>query len=677
MHQARHTPHSHNAALSVAAIALLGSLLTASCAQPFTGSDSVALTAPENPTATLRDHSRGRETSAEASGASADSGGMSADAAVENSVGESAEKNGGANAREHGKENALPGSESPRRATAATATATAADETIAAKAAQAAIPARAFPVETLYTLLVAEVAGNRERFDVALANYYQQAQSTRDAGVAARATRIARFLNARRAALHSAQLWVELEPDQAEAQLTATAELTLAGELSAALVHAEKALELGGDAPLQSLAATAVSNPQLVKRIAPEFRRLAEKYPNNGEVVLAHGMMLRAAGQYRQALAIVRRVEEEHPGMLDAPLLQSQLLIDLDREEEAFTMLEQMVETYPWEPRIRLQYARLLVNRDLQQAEQQFAILVEQRPQDGNLILSLALIQMEGNHFTAARPLLERLLQLQQHESAAHFYLGSIAEQASAPLRAVAHYRKVEPGNDYMQAISRGTELLAAAGREDENQEWFAQLRQRHPKQSEQFFVIEANLLHKYDQPRQALQLLGAALQQHPGSSRLIYLQASLHEQLGNTEAFEQGMRQLLAQDPGDSALLNALGYKLLDDDSRLQEALQLISRALELNPNDPAIIDSMGWVQYRLGNHAEAIRYLEQALEKLPDHEIAAHLGEVLWMQGNRKRAIQVWQRGLQINPDSEIIPAAMERLKNKSPLEQHVSDH
>lgn len=538
-------------------------------------------------------------------------------------------------------------------------------------------PARAFPVETLYTLLVAEVAGNREQFEVALANYYHQAQSTRDAGVAARATRIARFLNARRAALRSAQLWAELEPDEAEAQLTATAELTLAGELDQALVHAEKALALGGDAPLQSLAATAVSNPDLVKRITPEFRRLAEKHPDNGEAALALAMMLRAAEDYAGALAIVRRVEEQHPTILDAPLLRSHLLVDMEREDEAVALLERLVANYPRETRIRLQYARLLVNRDLEQAQKQFTTLVEQRPADGNLILSLALIRMESEDFVAAEPLLQRLLELEQHESAAHFYLGTIAQQARDPLRAAAHYRKVEPGSDYMQAITRGTELLTAVGKTGESEQWFSELRQRHPDQSEQFFVIEANLLRKYDHPGEALKLLDLALIKHPGSGRLIYVQSLIHEQLGNSAAFEQGVRQLLARDPDNATLLNALGYKLLDDDSRLQEALELITRALELKPDDPAIIDSMGWVQYRLGNHAEAVRYLEQALEKLPDHEIAAHLGEVLWMQGNRERAMQVWQQGLETTPDSAIIPAAMERLKDKKPLEQHVSDH
>ena len=535
---------------------------------------------------------------------------------------------------------------------------------------------RPFPIDTFYTLLVAEVAGNREQYDVALANYYHQAELTQDAGVAARATRIARFLNARRAALRTSQLWAELEPDDPDAQLAATAELTLAGELDTALQHAEKALQLGGDAPLQSLAATAVSNRELTDRVLPVFQRLAKEYPGNGEVKLAYAMMLRATEQYDEALSIVRRVQEQHPDNLDAPLLETHLLVDQDKRSEAIALLEKLVEIYPRESRLRLQYARLLIREDLDEAQQQFAELVKQRPRDGNLILSLALIRYETHHYTEAKPLLERLLALGQHQSAAHFYLGGIAEQAGDISTAVAHFRQVEPGNDYVPAITRGTELLAANGRVDDNRDWFDELRQRHPAQAEHFYLMEAELLRKHERDELALALIDRAVEKHSDSGRLIYTQALINEQLGNSEAFESGMRKLLSRDPDNATILNALGYKLIEDETRLKEAEQLIGKALELNPDDPAIIDSMGWVQYRLGNHSEAVKYLQRALEQLPDHEIAAHLGEVLWVQGNREQALQVWRDGLKNNPQSEIIPAAMKRLEINESLEQHASD-
>ncbi|WP_299598854.1 tetratricopeptide repeat protein [uncultured Microbulbifer sp.] len=536
--------------------------------------------------------------------------------------------------------------------------------------------AKSFPIETFYTLLVAEVAGNREQYDLALANYYFQAERTKDAGIAARATRIARFLNARRAALRSALLWVELEPENPDAQLAATAELTLAGELDDAMRHAELALDLGGDAPLQSVAATAVDNDELAAKVLPEFERLSQKHPRNNEVSLALAMILRANNRSQEALNLTRRVQERDPTLLDAPLLESHVLIDMGRTKEARRLLENLVELYPKESRLRLQYARLLIREDLDLAQHQFVELVKQRPNDANLILSLALIQYETDQLDNAKPLLERLLELEEHESAAHFYLAAIAEQSDDIETAVTHYRMVRPGSDYVQAITRGTSLLAANDNTEEAQEWFEELRQRHPGQHEQFYLLQTELLTKHGHLKDAQTLLAGALKTNDGSNRLIYAYAMTSEQLGDVENFELGLRKLLSRDPDNANLLNTLGYKLLSYDDRLDEALVLISKALELSPDDPAIIDSMGWAHHRLGNHAEAVKYLQKAHELMKDHEIAAHLGEALWALGERQQAMQVWEQGLQTNPESKLIPEAMQRLQDQQRLEQHVTE-
>ncbi|WGL16446.1 tetratricopeptide repeat protein [Microbulbifer bruguierae] len=536
--------------------------------------------------------------------------------------------------------------------------------------------ARPFPIDTFYTLLVAEVAGNREQYDLALANYYFQAEQTKDAGVAARATRIARFLNARRAALRSAQLWVELEPDNPDAQLAATAELTLAGELDKALKHAELALDMGADAPLQSVAATAVDSEELATKVLPEFRRLSQKHPHNPEVTLALAMVLRANNNHEEALRLTKQVQEQDPSLLDAPLLQSHILIDMGREQEARQLLENLVALYPKESRLRLQYARLLIRDDLELAQQQFKELVKQNPSDGNLMLSLALIQYETKQFDDAKRLLEALLEKEEHESAAHFYLAGIAEQSGDLQQAVTHYRMVRPGSDYVPAITRGTTLLVANGDLEEAQSWFDELRQRHPGQKEQFYLLQSELLTKYESPQEAQRLLSDAVKANEDSNRLIYAYAMISEQLGDIENFELCLRKLLSRDPDNANLLNTLGYKLLSYDDRLDEALVLITKALEQSPDDPAIIDSMGWAQHRLGNHSVAVEYLQKAMSMLKDHEIAAHLGEALWALGDRQQAMQVWEQGLQINPESKLIPEAMQRLQDQKRLEQHVTE-
>lgn len=538
------------------------------------------------------------------------------------------------------------------------------------------VSSRPFPADTLYTLLVAEIAGNRKHYHLALANYYKQAERTKDAGVAARATHIARYLNARRTALNSAELWVELEPENLEAQLAVTIELTLAAEVERALAHAGKVLALDGDAPLQSLAIAATSQTGLALKVTPRFRRLSEQYPQNHEAALALVILLRAGKEYQEAMSIIRRVQRQQPDLLDAPLLLSHLLIDLKRSDKARKLLENVLEAHPKASRLRLQYARLLVREDLTLARQQFVELVEQRPTDGNMLLSLALIQFETDNADEAKLLFERLLALKQHDSAANYGLGRIAEQRGQITPAVDHYRKVGPGGDYVAAITHGTELLVANGETQVAGSWFSELRERHSSRAEQFYLLEAELLHKFAFHEEARIQLGHAVEEHSGSRRLIYAHAMASEQAGDSAGFEVGLRKLLSNEPNNASLLNSLGYNLLADDARLKEALVLISKALKLSPKDPAIIDSMGWVQYRLGNHDEAVKFLQEAMQQLPNHEIAAHLGEALWAQGNRQQAMAVWKQGLLINPKSEVISEAIQRLQDKQNVEQHVSE-
>ena len=126
----------------------------------------------------------------------------------------------------------------------------------------------------------------------------------------------------------------------------------------------------------------------------------------------------------------------------------------------------------------------------------------------------------------------------------------------------------------------------------------------------------------------------------------------------------ETDLRTILQHEPNNATALNALGYTLADRTDRYEEAFELISQALSLKPDDPAILDSMGWVHYRLGQIDEALLRLRQAMKMFPDHEIAAHLGEVLWVSGQQEEARSVWEEGMKLSPNSSIIPRAMERM-------------
>ncbi len=163
--------------------------------------------------------------------------------------------------------------------------------------------------------------------------------------------------------------------------------------------------------------------------------------------------------------------------------------------------------------------------------------------------------------------------------------------------------------------------------------------------------------------------MLDEGLKEFPEDTNLLYTRAMLKEQLDDFAGMEADLRTVLELQPNNSAALNALGYTFADRNQRLNEAWELIERAYTLNPSDPAIIDSMGWIKYRLGEPQAALDYLRKAYEAFDDQEIAAHLGEVLWVTGQQEEAAIIWHNALDKHPESEILKEVMDRFLTPSP--------
>jgi tetratricopeptide (TPR) repeat protein len=179
------------------------------------------------------------------------------------------------------------------------------------------------------------------------------------------------------------------------------------------------------------------------------------------------------------------------------------------------------------------------------------------------------------------------------------------------------------------------------------------------------FYLMEAELLLQNQRLDEGMALLQEALSTHPEQPNLLYLRSLVSEKLGRFELMEADLRIIIAQDPDNAVALNALGYVLANRGEQLTEARELIQRALAAKPDDPAILDSLGWVEYRLGNLDQAQKLLQRAYEKFPDPEVAAHLGEVLWMRGLRQQAKTVWQQSLEQHPDSAPLLETLQRLQ------------
>lgn len=524
---------------------------------------------------------------------------------------------------------------------------------------------RPFPKDTLYELLVAEFALQRKRFDVALMYYLKQSVLTRDPGIASHTWRLARYLGANRQALEVAQLWVEIEPENVDARFNLAGELSRADRPFEAMAQMKVVQEQGGRTNFMGIATVTLQRPKEDQSVMlSDITALLTRSENNPDLLLAQALLLKKAGQTEAALDSVRVLLADNGNHLQGLFLEARILHDQGKSAESFNRIDKILAERPDDNRLRLQYARMLANVDLARAEQQFEILVSHRPEEAELVLALAMVYRENERYSDMREQLERLLDLGQQQDPAHFYLALEAERVEAFTEAIEHYFKVGPSKMFPTAIGRGAALLAGAGQLDDARARIGSLKVQHPDFSARLTLLEADLLSKQSLLEEANNVLSTALAASPEEADLLYARSMVSEKQRDITGLERDLRELLRLDPKSPLALNALGYSLTNLTDRHQEALDLISRAHQLKPDDPAILDSMGWVHYRLGKPEMALNYLQRAIELLPDPEVAAHLGEVLWALGRRQEARQIWRLALEKSPQSQVVLNTVGRL-------------
>ncbi|MGL5999644.1 MAG: tetratricopeptide repeat protein [Pseudomonas proteolytica] len=528
-----------------------------------------------------------------------------------------------------------------------------------------------FSEETVFSLLSAELAGQRNRFDIALDNYVTQAINTQDPGISERAFRIAEYLGADQAALDTALIWAKNAPDDLEAQRAAAIQLARAGRYDDSMVYMEKVLQGKGDTHFDFLALSAADTDQDTRDgLMKSFDRLLQKHPSNGQLVFGKALLLQQDDEPQAALKLLEQNPPEE-GEIAPLLLRARLLQSLNRGKEALPLLQKSIKKYPDDKRLRLTYARMLVEQDrMEDAKVEFASLVQQYPDDDELRYSLALVCLEAKAWEEAKGYLEELIARESHVDSAHLNLGRIAEERDDPQGALIEYAQVGPGNDYLPAQLRQADILMNNGRTDEAEKRLAAARDAEPDYAIQLYLIQAETLSANNQGERAWKILAQALLQYPDDLNLLYTRAMQAEKRNDLAQMEKDLRLIIKRDPDNAMALNALGYTLSDRTMRYAEAKVLIEQAHQLNPEDPAVLDSLGWVNYRLGNLDEAERLLRQALERFPDQEVAAHLGEVLWAKGNQREARQIWAKFLKEQPDSPILRSTIKRLTGSETL-------
>ena len=529
-------------------------------------------------------------------------------------------------------------------------------------------PETPIPDDSLLPLLKAEFALRQRDFDLGLALLTEQAALLSDPALARRALRLAEFVNDTDQAAMMAVRLVELDPDDGAAAAAASGWLSRAGRPIDALYYATLAFENGYPVNVATNLGTyeALDEGSQVA-IAAAIRAIAERWPEDDQAAIAASLLARLEGDFRGAQSFIAPVLERSPENIRAVMLWTQLMLD-QSSDTPFDLLATTVSRYPDNQELRLQYARLLgAEGDYTGAQAQFVFLLKRDPDNAELLSTAALLDFELEDFDKAQTKFHQLIALEERPDEAHYYVGRIEMANDRYPEAIAAFAAVGPSREFRDAKALAAQLLIDTAFASDIKTFFEDQRRTYPSAAEQLFLLEADSLR--DWSGESLKAYDRGLTAFPQSFSLLYGRAMVHESEGQLGAMEDDLRSILAQDPNHAATLNALGYTLTNHTQRYEEAADLIERALALSPGDPAILDSLGWVYYKLGQYSESETLLREAHNAFPDPEVAAHLGEVLWVQGRQFEARDVWRDGLSRVPDHPIILEAVKRLGAELP--------
>lgn len=532
----------------------------------------------------------------------------------------------------------------------------------------AALPHEELTAQQLYQYLIGEVALQRSQPRLAAEAMLDLAKNTRDPRLAKRATETA--VQARQAdvATEAATLWQSLDPDSAQASQAAAALLLNSGDLKGARPYLEKLLagspdgRVGGFFHLNQMLARQKDHMAVLELV----QALAKPYPDSPEAHFAVAQAAWNAGKRDEAQAELRKVNGLRPGWEPAALYQGQMLQETS-PVEALDFYRDFLRDYPKSTEVRLAYARVLVGQKrYHDARAQFQRLMDDAPNNAEVSFAIGLLASQESDFESADLYLKRALANgYKDEDMVRFYLGQVAEERKGWEDAAKWYGQVGDGEFYLNAQIHLAGALAKQGKLDDAVRRLQQVEPANNQQRALLIQAEAQLMREAGRYQAAFDLLGRGLEKLPNYPDLLYDHAMAAEKLEKLDILEKDLRRLIEIKPDYANAYNALGYTFADRGIRLDEARSLVEKALTLAPDDPFVMDSMGWVYFRFGEYDKAAELLRKALALRPDPEISAHLGEVLWAKGSLEDARKVWRSALDLAPDNEVLRNVMQKYK------------
>ena len=530
--------------------------------------------------------------------------------------------------------------------------------------------------EFVFKYLAAEIAGQRGDLGLSTKLFFDLAKSSRDVRLAERAAKVAIYSKNPQATLETSKLWIELDENSTEAQQAATQIYIMNGDLNAAKPLLKKLLEkedtrANGFLYLNSLLAHQANKNavlQLTQELAAPYSQLAEAHFTVGQAAFQAGNLSLALNESTQA-------NQLRPHWELAATLQADILYNTS-PEKGIAFYRSFLSNTSDANDARLNLTRMLIKQArFAEAKPELLKLSKLANTNPEILVVVGLLSVQSNQFLEAEQFFKQALDTNlKNKEPIYLYLGQIAEKNKNDAEAINWYGKVkksaetlaQQSDHYLDAKLSMANLVSRTQGADKAIQMLDELENLNDVQLAQVVTAQANLLAQAKRLQESYELLGKAVANMPNSNELIYDYAMAAERVQQFTVLETQLRKLIKSKPDFAQAYNALGYSFADRNVKLEEANQLITKALAISPGDHYIMDSMGWVQYRLGNLDKAFEYLNKAYNLQNDSEIAAHLGEVLWKQGKQDEASKLWEDALKVNPENDVLLKTIKKFKS-----------
>jgi tetratricopeptide (TPR) repeat protein len=521
--------------------------------------------------------------------------------------------------------------------------------------------------DLLYDLLVASIASQRNDANTALESLSRAAYHSRDKRIIAEAIQLAMQTENYQQATELARLLNSIDPDNYRVILfLANAQFELGESENALTLIIELASRQDQDRLYVFHEIASLLSEQNKDSILDMYFDQMEPFKDSPQANMVATLLAFRLEDPDYFTRSVKTTLELSPGW-EAPAILKLTYLSRKDMELTRTYADTYLEQHPDKEKFRLQYARTLIQAEsYDDALNQLDSILAVNSDSLDALFSSGLLFMDRNDLDSARSRLEQYFALDSQNDQVRLYLADIEIEDNNYSEAASYLYGVSPGRFYLEAQIKLAQVFAEQGDLEGGIRHLEQIDTSDEGERSRVLLEQDFLFRKFNMLDKAKETLDAGLERFPENPDLLYNRGLLAAQMELLELHEKDMRKLIQIQPENAHAYNALGYTLADKTDRLDEAMELISRANELLPDNPFILDSMGWVHYRLGNNAEAIRFLKQALDGRQDAEIAAHLGEVLWASGEQDEALNIWDQGIQWAPENTILKETIDRHSN-----------